>query len=260
MNKFIPLIFAAIIIASCVNSNSLKDEYLIEIKSKIDINKLNDFKKTPIDSALFKSQNISEQFIDLYESPKYKQNLDAFFTAINIPEDDHAKICFLTFALHAKLNNNAIQDDSIVNLCRCEFLKIEKLRKQKFANYKKLTKNMMDINNANWFVGDTILVSLPIREINGIDQVNYHQNSLDNYDYSKFIDSISITGIIINKNFLTYVGVSGLDTSEVVSQLKIIEASKNEFYFFGEKFFVYDTIYFHFGAYGRLIKGVSNSR
>ncbi len=260
MIKFISLIFTTMIIHSCVNSVSLKDEYLNEIQSKIDISKLNNFKKSPSDSVYYNSKNIIEELIDLYLNPKYNHNLDTFFNAINIPEDDHSKICFLIFALHAKLNNNAIEDDSIVNLCRSEFIKIEERDKKEFLDNIKLTDSMMYVNNSRWFVGDTIQVELPIKKIDGIKQLTYHQNLLDNYDYSKFGDSISLVGIIINKNYFTYVGVNGLDTSEVISQLKIIKSSKNEFYFFGKKFEVLDTINFHFGAYGRSIKGVSNFR
>lgn len=127
---------------------------------------------------------------------------------------------------------------------------------QEVRLHKAMNKNMslriMQDNYSNYFVGDTIRVSLPLNySDNNIMYIFYFSGYPYSSSYTNADDSVQIDGILFDKYEI--IETESLELKDLFFRCKILSMSKDSIWYSGDMLKVYDSLKINLKNYGRVI-------
>lgn len=241
---------------SCETSSKPLNKFFNKFEEKIKNNiAFSKFKNAQKDSILFYSQNFTEEFNELYKDSSYSKNIDKFLSKFEKSHDLETAENILIFAFHSSLNNN----NSNLNQVADYFFEKNKREKNRINKEQQLLDDenlkIIQANNHKWETGDTLSIILPVR----LDELTSNKSSYYSYgypltlDYSQADDTLKIKGILLNKSYESYSGLTSSDSMDLVFKLKITELSNTDYKILGKKYEVGNELRIPLRDYGRPI-------
>jgi len=228
------------------------DSFFNALERSVDRNTILEFKNAPKDSALIYFYGFKNEVFKLYYDSTQSIALDSFFNNTQIrPDDQEAKICFLCFAFHSKLNFDKYNFDKIAQNCDEEFFKIKEKWDKKRSLFQIEQYAIMQNNDKRWTKGDFININLPVRFEKNLQSACYCRHHPSSIDCSNFEDSLRIYGMLLKKRYYTQFYLDKTDTLDVDFELKILKLSNAKYDIFGKKYHIGDTLSISLSSYGK---------
>jgi hypothetical protein len=241
-------------IYSCKESDAPIAKYLTSLEHMVEPSKLLDFKNASKDSAYFFFKKFDDDVYRLWEDTLHNVELNNYFKSNNVLQNPGERICFLCFAFYFKLNNEPYNIYKIKEASNQENAKIDKELAEKERLIELDLHTIKQKNDKNYNVGDTLSVNLPVLFKDGYQSAYYCQNNTERNNYSKYDDSLSITGELIQKNYYPYKNFFQIDTLGIEFKLKIIKLNHPNYLFYNRKYEKGDTIEIDLRSYDKIIK------
>lgn len=259
--KIIWLITFPLLFTSCIYFNKKPitplDSFLNRWKNKIpDKNLLFKIKNTSRDSLDVFVLTISEEFTKVYQDSSSNARLYDFLNKNKIDPFTEFGVEFLLTAFHSNLNEENIDVEEIKTYVSKTLKRREKENGIKQKKLDLELKNINQINNDKWKVGDTLNIIFPIEydPETGDKIINYSMFPFS-LDYSNAHDTLKIKGLLISKRFESSISEPDIvDSMNLVFNLKIIMLSDTNTYILGDRYKLDDKLDLYLKYYGRLIE------
>lgn len=244
------LLFLVMLILACKSHHPSGLDYFFErAENTFSADKLNGFKNVPTDSVMPYAYNIlNDDVNDLLKDSVLLLEVQRFFKYREV--DEILKFRFMMYAFHSYLNKNNLNLQQLYDMSVLDY---ERTRQPSILREieSKMKINWISMKNFNhWIQGDTLLIKLNIQKAGDGFFATYSDPFV-----GEFKDSLTITGILLRKEFKQVFGANyDFYPSEFsILILKLDKKKYNKFY--SRTIAPNDTITIDLNAYKRLILG-----